>query len=45
MDQARRIDYPDDDTKVLLPCEYFGMIGGTDTGGCVHASQTTESTK
>ncbi|PVG01503.1 FabD/lysophospholipase-like protein [Serendipita vermifera] len=25
--------YPNDPDKVVLPCDYFDMIGGTDTGG------------
>lgn len=27
--------YPNDDEKVMLPCEYFDMMGGTDTGGLI----------
>ncbi|PVF94750.1 hypothetical protein CPB86DRAFT_765176 [Serendipita vermifera] len=32
----QRIQYdthPDDPDKVILPCEYFDLIGGSDTGG------------
>jgi hypothetical protein len=35
MDQVRRIKHPDDPDKVVLPCDYFDAMGGTDTGGCV----------
>jgi hypothetical protein len=27
--------YPDDPDKVLLPCECFDLMGGSDTGACV----------
>jgi hypothetical protein len=37
MDQVRRIKYPDVPDKVVLPCDYFHVMGGTDTGGCVLA--------
>lgn len=27
--------YPNEPDKVMLPCEYFDLIGGSDTGGSV----------
>jgi hypothetical protein len=36
MDQAKRITYPDDHDKVVLPWKLFSVIGGTGTGGYVY---------
>ena len=35
MHQLRWDKYPDAHDKDLLPCEYFDLIGGSDTGGYV----------
>jgi hypothetical protein len=32
--------YPDDPDKTILPCEYFDLIGGSDTGGSVLQPET-----
>jgi hypothetical protein len=32
--------YPNDPDKTILPCEYFDLIGGSDTGGSVIRPET-----
>jgi hypothetical protein len=33
MDRIQFDVYPEDPDKIVLPCDYFDLIGGIDTGG------------
>lgn len=33
MHRVKCDEYPNEPDKVVLPCEYFDLIGGSDTGG------------
>ncbi|PVG01551.1 TPR-like protein [Serendipita vermifera] len=35
MDRVQFDMYPEDMDKVVLPCDYFDLIGGSDTGGLI----------
>ncbi|PVF94463.1 TPR-like protein [Serendipita vermifera] len=35
MHRIQRDTYPEDPDKIVLPCEYFDLMGGSDTGGLI----------